>query len=132
MDWVFEFDQSPHDVTVTATGQSLATEFDQLFESLCADERFEPGMLILLDLRNLDLDRVPQMELAKVSEGLVALREKCEGCALAIVATQPLAASMIRASRPRRRRQLDAGLGRLHRRRGRHLAQESARAPRLT
>ena len=96
MDWVFEFDQSPHDVTVTATGQSLATEFDQLFESLCADEWFESGMLILLDLRNVDLDRVPQMELAKVSEGLVALREKCEGCALAIVATQPLAASMIR------------------------------------
>ena len=48
MDWLFEFDRAPHDVTVTATGQALAVEFGQLFEALCADERFAPGMLILL------------------------------------------------------------------------------------
>ena len=98
MDWLFEFDRAPHDVTVTATGQALATEFGQLFEALCADERFEPGMLILLDLRNVDLNRVPQMELGKVSEGLGTLRDRCEGCALAIVCTQPLTASLIRSA----------------------------------
>jgi hypothetical protein len=98
VDWVIEFDQSPHDVTLTATGQALATEFDQLFEALCAEKRFEPGMLILLDLRNVDLDRVPQMELGRVSDRLAALRENCDGCALAIVATQPLVASMIRGA----------------------------------
>lgn len=96
MEWVFEFDQSPHDVTVTATGEALAPEFDQLFEALCADERFEPRMLVLLDLCDVDLERVPQMELERVSDGLATFREKCEGCALAVVATQPLAASMIR------------------------------------
>ena len=98
MDWLFEFDRVPHDVTVTATGQALAVEFGQLFEALCADERFEPGMLILLDLRNVDLDLVPQMELGRVSEGLGALRERCEDCALAIVCTPPLAASLIRGA----------------------------------
>ena len=74
MDWLFEFDRAPHYVTVTATGQALATEFGQLFKALCAHERFEPGMLILLDLRTLDLNRVPQMELEKVSKGLGTLR----------------------------------------------------------
>jgi len=98
VDWVFEFPRSPHDVTVTARGPALATEFNQLFEALCADKRFEPGMLILLDLRKVNLDRVPQMELGKVSDALANLREKCEGCALAIVATEPLAASMLRAA----------------------------------
>ena len=98
MDWLFEFDRAPHDVTVTATGQALASEFGRLFEALCADERFEPGMLILLDLRNVDLDLVPQMELARVSEGLGALRERCEGCALAVVCAPPLAASLIRGA----------------------------------
>ena len=38
------------------------------------------------------------MELARVSEGLGALRERCEGCALAIVCTPPLAASLIRGA----------------------------------
>jgi hypothetical protein len=98
MDWLFEFDRAPHDVTVTATGQALAAEFGQLFESLCVDERFVPGMLILLDLRDVDLDRVPQMELARVTEDLGHLREGCEGCALAIVCTPPLAASLIRSA----------------------------------
>jgi len=70
VDWVFEFPRSPHDVTVTARGPALATEFNQLFEALCADKRFEPGMLILLDLRKVNLDRVPQMELGKVSDAL--------------------------------------------------------------
>ena len=98
MNWHFEFDCSPHDVTIAASGQALATEFRQLFETLCADARFEPGMLILLDLRDVDLDLVPQMELERVSEGLGALQERCEGCALAIVCTPPLAASLVRGA----------------------------------
>jgi len=96
VEWVFQFDQSPHDVTVTATGAAVATELDQLFEALWSEERFEPGMLVLLDLGNVDLERVPQIELGRVSDGLAAFQERCEGCALAIVATQPLAASMMR------------------------------------
>ena len=37
MDWLFEFDRTPHDVTVTTTGQALAAELGRLFEALCAD-----------------------------------------------------------------------------------------------
>jgi hypothetical protein len=33
-------------------------------------------MLILLDLRRVDLDLVPQMELEKVSDGLAAFQDK--------------------------------------------------------
>jgi hypothetical protein len=98
VNWDFDFEQSRHDLTVTATGGALATEFAELLKALCADERFKTGMLILLDLRTVDLDLVPQMELEKVSDGLAAFQDKCEGCSLGIVATLPRAASMFRGA----------------------------------
>lgn len=97
MNWTVEFDQAPHDVTVTADGQARASEFGRLFEELCLDERFKPGMLILLDLSNVDMDLVPQASVGRSFNGLAALRDRCDGCALAIVCTTPLASSLMRA-----------------------------------
>jgi hypothetical protein len=96
--WVIDFDRSGHAVAVTATGRALAAEFNRLFEELCFDERFEPPMLILLDLRELDMDPVPQSGMIEFAEELDALRDRCEGCALAIVCTSPLESSLMRSA----------------------------------
>jgi hypothetical protein len=90
MEYAFEFGGSPQDVTVTASGEARVPDFKQLYEALCDEPRFEPGMLILLDLCDVDMSTIPRMEAAEIGIGLAELQDRCEGCALAVVARDPL------------------------------------------
>ena len=98
MNWSVEFGGSPHDVTVTASGEALADDFRPLFNALCHDARFESGMLILLDLTAIDLELAPQASMAELGNQLASLSDRCEGCALAIVCEAPLEFSLLRAA----------------------------------
>jgi hypothetical protein len=98
MEYTFEFGGVAQDVTVTATGVARVTEFRQLYEQLCNDPRFQAGTRILLDLRRLDLSEIPLMEAAKIGHSLAEFQTRCDGCAIAVVAEDPLTAVLIRAA----------------------------------
>ena len=98
MEWSIEFDGTPQNITVTAKGRALPSDFGRVLEDVCLDERFAPGMLILLDLSDVEMDLVPQSEMVRFADELTEFRDRCEGCVLAIVSVQPLAASLVRAA----------------------------------
>jgi hypothetical protein len=96
MEYVFEFGGSPEDVTVTASGIARVSKFRHMLEQLCDDARFQPGMKILLDLCALDMSEVADMEVVKIGHSLDELQDRCQGCALAVVCPDPLAAALMR------------------------------------
>lgn len=99
MEYTIEFGGTPQDVTVRASGLARVSGFRHLYEALFADERFTPGMLVLLDLTELDLAEIPGNGAGEIGRALGEFRERCEGCALAVVCTDPLASALIRRSR---------------------------------
>ena len=96
MKYVFEFGGSPEDVMVIASGLARVSKFRNMLQELCADERFEPGMGILLDLCGLDMGEVADSEVVKIGDGLEELQDRCNGCALAVVCPHPLSAALMR------------------------------------
>ena len=97
MEYRFEFGGSPQDVTVIASGVASVSEFSQLFENLCDQSRFEPGMLILLDLTEVDMSAIPLSEAPEIGRGLAEFQDRCEGCAMAVLCRDPLASVLMRA-----------------------------------
>ena len=95
MEYRFEFAGSPQDVTVIASGAASVSGFGRLFENLCGQLRFEPGMLILLDLVKTDMSAIPLSEAPEIGRGLAEFRDRCEGCAMAVVC-DPLTAVLMR------------------------------------
>jgi hypothetical protein len=98
MECAFEFGGRPQDVVVTATGVARVPEFRELYQKLCADSRFRPGMRILLDLCQIDMSVIPLMDAPEIGDSLVDFADQCEGCAIAVVAKDPLTAVLIRAA----------------------------------
>ena len=98
MECTFEFGGGPQDVVVTATGVARVPEFRELYEQLCADSRFQPGMLVLLDLCKIDMSLIPLMEAPEIGHSLAEFADQCEGCAIAVLAHDPLTAVLIRAA----------------------------------
>ena len=96
MEYRFEFAGSPQDVTVIASGAASVSGFGRLFENLCGQLRFEPGMLILLDLVETDMSAIPLSEAPGIGRGLAEFRDRCEGCAMAVVCRDPLTAVLMR------------------------------------
>lgn len=96
MEYRFEFTGSPQDVTVIASGAASVSGFGRLFENLCGQLRFEPGMLILLDLTETDMNAIPLSEAPEIGRGLAEFRDRCEGCAMAVVCRDPLTAVLMR------------------------------------
>jgi len=97
MEYRFEFGGSPQDVTVIASGAASVSGFRRLYESLCDQSRFEPGMLILLDLTEVDMSAIPLSEAPEIGRGLAELQDRCEGCAMAVVCRDPLTTVLTRA-----------------------------------
>jgi hypothetical protein len=97
MEYRFEFGGSPQDVTVIASGVASVSGFSRLYESLCDQSRFEPGMLILLDMSEVDISAITPNEEREIGRGLAELRDRCEGCAVAVVCRDPLATALTRA-----------------------------------
>ena len=97
MEYRFEFGGSPQDVTVIASGVASVSEFSRLYENLCDQSRFEPGMLILLDMSEVDMSAIPLGEAPKIGRGLAEFEDRCEGCAMAVVCRDPLTTVLTRA-----------------------------------
>ena len=97
MEYRFEFGGSPQDVTVIASGAASVPGFRRLYESLCDQSQFEPGMLILLDLTEVDMSAIPLSEAPEIGRGLAEFRDRCEGCAMAVVCRDPLTTVLTRA-----------------------------------
>ena len=97
MEYRFEFGGSPQDVTVIASGVARVSEFSRLSESLCDQSRFEPGMLILLDMTDVDMSAIPLSEAPEIGRGLAVLQDRREGCAVAVVSRDPLTTVLTRA-----------------------------------
>ena len=91
-----EFGGSPQDVTVIASGVASVSEFSRLYETLCDQSRFEPGMLILLDMTEVDMSAIPLSEAPEIGRGLTELQDRCEGCAVAVVCRDPLSTVLTR------------------------------------
>jgi hypothetical protein len=98
MDYTLEFGGFPQDVTVTASGEARVPDFKHLYEALCEEPRFEAGMLILLDLCEVDMSTIPRMDAGEIGSSLAELQDRCEGCALAVVARDPLTTALTRAA----------------------------------
>ena len=98
MEYAFEFGGAPQDVLVTATGVARVPEFRELYEQLCADSRFRPEMRVLLDLCAIDMSLIPLMEAPEIGHSLAEFASQCEGCAIAVLAQDPLTAVLIRAA----------------------------------
>ena len=97
MEYRFEFGGAPQDVTVIASGVASVREFRRLYESLCDQSQFEPGMLILLDLTEVDMSAIPLSEAPEIGRGLAEFQDRCEGCAMAVVCRDPLTTVLTRA-----------------------------------
>jgi hypothetical protein len=97
MEYRFEFDGSPQAVSVIASGVASVSDFRRLFESLCDQTRFEPGMLILLEMTEVDMSVIPLSEAAEIGRGLAEFEDRCEGCAMAVVCRDPLTTALTRA-----------------------------------
>ena len=97
MEYRFEFGGSPQDVTVIASGVASVSGFSRLYESLCDQSRFEPVMLILLDLTEVDMSAIPLSEAPEIGRGLAEFQDRCEGCATAVLCRDPLASVLMRA-----------------------------------
>lgn len=93
-----EFGGWPEDVVVTATGVARVPEFRELYDQLCADTRFRPGIRILLDLCGVDMSLIPLMDAPDIGHSLAEFADQCEGCAIAVLAKDPLTAVLIRAA----------------------------------
>jgi hypothetical protein len=98
MEYRFEFGGSPQDVTVIASGVASVSAFSRLYENLCDQSRFEPGMLILLDMSEVDMSAIPLSEAPEIGRGLAEFQDRCEGCAMAVVCRDPLTTALTRAS----------------------------------
>jgi hypothetical protein len=97
MEYRFEFGGSPQDVAVIASGVASVSDFGRLYENLCDQSRFEPGMLILLDLTEVDMSAIPLSEAPDIGRGLAEFRDRCDGCAMAVVCRDPLTSVLTRA-----------------------------------
>jgi hypothetical protein len=97
MEYRFEFGGSPQDVKVVAAGVASVSGFGRLYESLCDQSQFQRGMLILLDLTEVDMSAIPLSEAPEIGRGLAGLRGRCEGCGLAVVCRDPLTTVLTRA-----------------------------------
>ena len=98
MEYAFEFEGFPQDVTVTASGDARVSEFRQLFEELCDQPSFEAGMRVLLDLCEVDMGAIPLMEASKIGLSLAEFQDRCEGCSIAVVSRDPLTSVLTRAA----------------------------------
>lgn len=98
MEYRFEFGGSPQDVAVIASGMASVSEFSRLYENLCDQSQFEPGMLILLDLTDVDMSAIPLGEAPEIGRGLAEFRDHCEGCIMALVCRDPLTTVLTRAA----------------------------------
>src|SRR5918995_5305373 len=97
MQYEFKFGGSPEDVSVTASGDASVSDFTQLYRELCEQPQFRPGMMVLLDLSDVDMSAIPLSEAPKLGRGLADFQERCEGCCMAIVCRDPLTSVLTRA-----------------------------------
>ena len=88
VEYTIEFGGDPHDVTITISGTADVATFRQCHEQLIDDERFEPGMLILIDQTDLDLTPLSAEDIETIAIG-VADRETGGQSVVAVVAPRP-------------------------------------------
>ena len=94
MEYRFEFGD-PREVSVTASGVGRVEAFGRLFEDLTESPEFVPGMRILLDLTDVDMTTLPGVDAPEIGRALAKLRDRCDGCSLAVVGDDPLTLQLV-------------------------------------
>ena len=95
MEYQFQFHDSSRHVSVTASGVGRVHAFESLFAELIESPQFEKGMRILLDLTRVDMTTVPGFDMPQIGRGLEQVRQRCDGCSLAIVSDDPLTRGLV-------------------------------------
>ena len=86
MNYSLDFDGSPQDLTMTLTGAVDAPSIRAFIEEMVAHPEYRAGMLILVDLSDLDTSAITQEEYESVSDAISGRDHRFPARAIAIVA----------------------------------------------
>jgi hypothetical protein len=87
VDWKIDFDADSHDVTVTTGGAADCAGFRSMNLELVEDDRWRPGMTVLLDHSSLDASALTGSDVEEISRAVVELDERLGPAVCAIVTT---------------------------------------------
>ncbi|HWG55562.1 MAG TPA: hypothetical protein VNT58_03475 [Gaiellaceae bacterium] len=86
MEFRIDFGAPPADVTLVTAGRATLDGFERMIHTLVDDPRFRPGMVILVDHTDLDLNALTDDDIAGVAETTREVAETLQAALLVIVA----------------------------------------------
>ena len=98
MRWTIEFGGDPQDVTVTTSGTATPEGFAGMNAELAEDDRFGPGMLVLLDHTDLVVDELSSQDIRRISDDFRRHEDALRSAIVAIVAPEPVQFGLARMS----------------------------------
>ena len=98
MRWAIEFGGDPQDVTVTTSGKATREGFARMNAELVEDERFGPGMLVLLDHTQLVVDELSSEDVRAIARDFVRHDDALRSAIVALVAPKPVQFGLARMS----------------------------------
>jgi hypothetical protein len=90
MRWTIDFGGYPQDVTVATSGKATREGFAGMNAELVDDERFGPGMLVLLDHTHLVVDELSSQDVQSISDDFVRHDDELPSAVAALVAPTPV------------------------------------------
>ena len=88
MDFAIDYGGSPQDVTITAFGVADVTGYLRMCAALTADERFRPGMRILVEQPDLDMTHCTDADVEQIAASLAARDWNYPPRAVAVVVSE--------------------------------------------
>ena len=96
--WTIEFGGDPQDVTVTTEGEATPEGFARMNAELAEDERFGPGMLVLVDHTRLLVHELSERKVRTISHEFAESEAELRSAIVAIVAPRPVQFGLARMS----------------------------------
>ena len=90
MRFTIEFGGVPQDVTVTTEGTATPDGFAQMNAELVEDERFRPGMLVLLDHTSLGVNELSSEDVRSIAKDFLRHDAAFGSTVVALVAPEPV------------------------------------------
>jgi hypothetical protein len=87
VDWRIDFDADSHDVTVTTGGTADAAGFRAMNHQLVEEDRWRPGMTVLVDHSSLDASPLTGSDVEEIARDVVELDDRLGPAVCAIVMT---------------------------------------------
>ena len=90
VEYSIEFGGDPQDVTITTSGRASAAGLIGFVADLVSNQRYRPGMLILVDHMELDATTLTPADVRALADTVVRLDEQIGPSKVAIVVPNPL------------------------------------------